>query len=85
MHFFQLDSLMGPPQDLLSPFLYVHNLYSNMVDKLRSHATVSWSFYMQNNNGQLVVVKSEPQFHTSRVQNDIDRIDRLLDDSMEDG
>ncbi len=53
---------------MLSPFLYVHNLYSNMVDKFSRHASVSWSFYMQNNNGNLVVVKSGPHVRTDTVK-----------------
>jgi len=77
--FLQHESLQPPSNDLLSPFLYVHNLYSNMIQKLSHQATVSWSFYMQNSNGQLVVVKSEPQIVRAS-----DGLDKLLGDVEDD-
>lgn len=45
----------------LSPLLYVHSMYSNMVDKLQNQFSVTWSFYAQSDNGRVVVVKSEPR------------------------
>ena len=56
-----MDQLFQPamsPADVFYPLLYVHNMYSNMVDKLTQTMTVRWSFYMQGDNGKLVVVKS---------------------------
>ena len=47
---------------MMYPLLYMHNMYSNMIDKVSEHMSVSWSFYMQDGTGRLVVVKSQPQF-----------------------
>ncbi|XP_064604640.1 transmembrane protein 59-like [Liolophura sinensis] len=53
------------PEDLdthfLYPLMYVHSFYSNMFDKVKEHMTVQWSLYMQQDNGQLVVVQSQPR------------------------
>jgi hypothetical protein len=54
--------LQDSPLDVVYPFLYVHNLYSNMIDKLSHHVSISWSYYMGSNNGQLIVMRSEPQY-----------------------
>ena len=55
------------------PLMYVHNMYSNMVDKLWQHMRVSWSFYMQADNGRLVVIRSQPQYYTEyTVLQDLD-------------
>lgn len=51
-------------QQNVYPLMYVHNMYSNMVDKLWQHMRVSWSFYMQADNGRLVVIRSQPQYLT---------------------
>lgn len=53
------------PQDepvvhVLYPLMYMHGIYSNMIDKVYRHMEVSWSFFMQADNGQLVVVRSQP-------------------------
>lgn len=45
---------------VLYPLLYMHGIYSNMIDKVYRHMEVSWSVFMQADNGQLVVVRSEP-------------------------
>ena len=66
-------------QQNLYPLLYVHNMYSNMVDKLWRHMRVSWSFYMQADNGRLVVIKSPPQYYTEY------NIIQDSDDSIDDG
>lgn len=59
------DTLLNVPQDeptvhVLYPLLYMHGIYSNMIDKVYRHMEVSWSVFMQADNGQLVVVRSEP-------------------------
>lgn len=46
----------------INPFMYVHNMYSNMVDKVWNGLSVRWSFYMRSGDGSVIVVKSEPQF-----------------------
>jgi len=56
-YFPEQHSLVG----MISPLLYMHNMYSNMIDKVSQHMSVSWSFYMQDGTGRLVVVKSQPQ------------------------
>ena len=51
------------PTDIFYPLLYVHNMYSNMFDKLTNTMSISWSFYMQGDNGKLIVIKSvSPRF-----------------------
>jgi hypothetical protein len=44
----------------MSPMLYVHDLYSNMINKFGSSFSSSWTFYMQMNNGKMVIVRSGP-------------------------
>ena len=43
----------------MQPFLYVHQLYSNMIDKVSEQVSVRWSFYMQSDGGKLVVLRAE--------------------------
>ncbi|CAL1540323.1 unnamed protein product [Lymnaea stagnalis] len=57
----------GMPR-MMYPFLYMHNMYSNMVDKVTHHMSVSWSFFMQDGSGRLVVIKSQPQVLDMDVQ-----------------
>ncbi|XP_046347204.1 transmembrane protein 59-like isoform X1 [Haliotis rufescens] len=59
----QLES-EEPSIHLLYPLMYVHSLYSNMIEKAYHSMTVSWSLYMEADNGKLVVIKSQPQFYT---------------------
>lgn len=47
---------------LVNPFLYVHNMYNNMVDKVWNGLSVRWSFYMKSEDGSVIVVRSEPHF-----------------------
>jgi len=37
-------------------------MYSNMVDKLFQQVSTSWSFYMANDDGSMVVVRSQPRY-----------------------
>uniref|UniRef100_A0A0B7BA29 Transmembrane protein 59 n=1 Tax=Arion vulgaris TaxID=1028688 RepID=A0A0B7BA29_9EUPU len=53
---------------MLYPLLYMHNMYSNVVDKFTSQMCVSWSFFMQDGAGRLVVVRSQPQIVDMDVQ-----------------
>ena len=46
---------------VISPLIYMHNMYSNMIDKVRQHMTVSMSFFLQDGNGRLIVIRSQPQ------------------------
>ncbi|KAK0052165.1 transmembrane protein 59 [Biomphalaria pfeifferi] len=65
---FDADFLTDGMPRMMYPFLYMHNLYSNMVDKVTHHMSVSWSFFMQDGSGRLVVVKSQPQVLDMDVQ-----------------
>ena len=56
------DSLEEANMHLLSPLSYMHGLYSNMLDKVYHRVSVSWSFYMQNDNGNVIIIQSQPQF-----------------------
>lgn len=42
----------------LQPYLYMHSLYSNMADKFSDQLTISWSYFVQADNG-LVIIRSE--------------------------
>ena len=53
---------------MMYPFLYMHNMYSNVVDKVAHQMSVSWSFFMQDGTGRLVVIKSQPQMVDMDVQ-----------------
>ncbi|GAB6025635.1 Transmembrane protein 59 [Chamberlinius hualienensis] len=55
---------------LLKPFMYVHSVYNNVMDRMLRVISVSWSFYMQQDNGQILLVQSEPEILTEFV--DID-------------
>lgn len=57
-----MDMFRPEPVDLsfMNPFLYVNSLYSNMINKLSNSVSVSWSYYTQNDNGKMVVVRSDP-------------------------
>lgn len=54
--------------NMMYPLMYMHNMYSNMAQKMAHHMSVSWSFYMQDGNGRLVVVQSQPQSMDVDVQ-----------------
>ena len=58
---------------MLYPLMYVHSLYSNMIDKAYQHMSVRWSFYMAAGDGKLVVIKSQPQVLTEFMdEQDVD-------------
>ncbi|XP_005107840.1 transmembrane protein 59 [Aplysia californica] len=69
----QMPSMEGGDPDqsiagMMYPLMYMHNVYSNMVDKVTQHMSVSWSFFMQDGTGRLVVIKSHPQVVDLDVQ-----------------
>lgn len=76
-----------PSIHLLYPFLYVHGLYSNMIDKVYKQISVSWSFYMQGDNGNLVVMRSKPKVYVDyRTYNgDEYRTSNYLETNIESG
>ncbi|CAH1774311.1 unnamed protein product, partial [Owenia fusiformis] len=86
----ELEALEEPSIHMLFPVMMVHDMYSNMVDKLRNQMTVSWSFYMQADDGKMIVMKSEPRFEFntgssildgSKTMNYIDTNLAVLDNS----
>ena len=67
-----MEQYYSQETSFLYPMLYVHNIYSNMVDKLQNHMSVSWSFYAQSDNGRLVVLKSEPKLYIDGVESPLE-------------
>ncbi|OWF42924.1 transmembrane protein 59-like [Mizuhopecten yessoensis] len=61
-----------PNIHVLYPLMYVHSLYSNMIDKVYSGMSISWSFYMQSDNGKVIVVRSEPQVYADLEGDELD-------------
>merc|ERR1712038_747528 len=52
------------PLSPVFPFLYAHDIFSNMFDKMTSQFSVrSWSLYTSNEDGQLVVIQSQPDIY----------------------
>ncbi|KAH3698293.1 transmembrane protein 59-like [Dreissena polymorpha] len=47
---------------LVDPFSYLHGVYSSMFNTIVSQATVSWTMYMSNSDGTVMVVKSPSQY-----------------------
>ncbi|XP_076440605.1 transmembrane protein 59-like [Babylonia areolata] len=45
---------------MLYPLMYMHSVYSNMLDKVYRHMEFSWSVFKQGDSGQIVVVRSQP-------------------------
>lgn len=52
---------------LLKPFMYVHNIYSSVVDHVARIVSITWALYMQPDNGDVLVVQSEPEILTEYV------------------
>ena len=46
----------------ISPFLYVHNFYSNMVDTVQVHFSMTWSFFIATEDGTMIVMRSPPHY-----------------------
>ena len=51
------DTALSP----MYPFLYAHDVFSNMFDKINHHISVSWSLYANQDDGKLIVIQSEPE------------------------
>uniref|UniRef100_A0A8C6E095 Transmembrane protein 59 n=1 Tax=Moschus moschiferus TaxID=68415 RepID=A0A8C6E095_MOSMO len=56
----QLMSLM-PKMHLLFPLTLVRSFWSDMVDSAQSFITSSWTFYLQADDGKIVIFQSEPE------------------------
>ncbi|ELK26747.1 Transmembrane protein 59 [Myotis davidii] len=56
----QLMSLM-PKMHLLFPLTLVRSFWSGMMDSAQSFITSSWTFYLQADDGKLVIFQSKPE------------------------
>ena len=56
------------------PFMYIHRLYSDMISNVVSRSSVSWSVYMRDDDGSVMVVKSAPRLEFVNVNRDFDDI-----------
>ncbi|KAL8561707.1 hypothetical protein ACOMHN_025991 [Nucella lapillus] len=45
---------------MLYPLMYMHSVYSHMLDRMYNHLEYSWSVFRQGDTGQIVVVRSQP-------------------------
>nr|KAG5703242.1 hypothetical protein BaRGS_034153 [Batillaria attramentaria] len=71
---------MEPVVHVLYPLLYMHSVYSNMIDKVYRHMEVTWSVFVQADNGQLVVMRSEPHVFMSSDVEDVSENLPWMDD-----
>ena len=60
------------------PFMYIHRLYSDMISNVISQSSVSWSVYMRDDDGSVMVVKSAPRLEFVSLNHDIE--DNFFDD-----
>lgn len=56
--------------DMMYPLMYVHSVYSSMLDRMYSGMSASWSVYA--NNQRIIIVKSQPQFFAQIDSTDTD-------------
>lgn len=56
--------------DMMYPLMYVHSIYSSMLDRMYSGMSTSWSVYA--NNQRIIIVKSQPQFFAQIDSTDTD-------------
>uniref|UniRef100_A0A4W2HKM4 Transmembrane protein 59 n=1 Tax=Bos indicus x Bos taurus TaxID=30522 RepID=A0A4W2HKM4_BOBOX len=56
----KLMSLM-PKMHLLFPLTLVRSFWSDMVDSAQSFITSSWTFYLQADDGKIVIFQSKPE------------------------
>ncbi|XP_035882032.1 transmembrane protein 59 isoform X2 [Phyllostomus discolor] len=60
----QLMSLM-PKMHLLFPLTLVRSFWSDMMDSAQSFITSSWTFYLQADDGKIVIFQSKPEIQYS--------------------
>ncbi|KAI0219560.1 hypothetical protein LSAT2_028914 [Lamellibrachia satsuma] len=78
------DASMYQSQNMY-PFLYVHSVYSNMIEKLMVHSNIYWSFYMQPASGQMVVIKYEPEIYIEQreiIMNDNGKTSSFIESNI---
>eukprot|EP00058_Branchiostoma_floridae_P017124 XP_002602612.1 hypothetical protein BRAFLDRAFT_81894 [Branchiostoma floridae] len=51
----------------LTPMMMVRNIYSDLLSRAQNYISVSWSLYMQSDNGKIIVLKSEPEVFVDRI------------------
>ncbi|KAI8509094.1 Transmembrane protein 59 [Branchiostoma belcheri] len=51
----------------LTPMMMVRNIYSDLLSRAQNYMSVSWSLYMQSDNGKIIVLKSEPEVFVDRI------------------
>ena len=66
-----------PTIHMMYPVMYVHNMYSHMVNKITHGMSISWSFYMQSENGRVIMVKSQPNMVNLGVDDGEDLYDGM--------
>ena len=54
----------------IHPITYMHQWYSNVFNNIMNQASVSWTMYMKDNDGSVVVVKSPKQFKVYELKGD---------------
>ena len=74
----QATEEIGPNIHLMYPFMYIHRLYSDMISNVISQSSVSWSVYMRDDDGSVMVVKSAPRLEFVSLNHDIE--DNFFDD-----
>ncbi|KAF6111958.1 transmembrane protein 59 [Phyllostomus discolor] len=57
-------SLM-PKMHLLFPLTLVRSFWSDMMDSAQSFITSSWTFYLQADDGKIVIFQSKPEIQYS--------------------
>lgn len=62
----------GPSIHLMYPLMYIHRMYSDMISNVISRSSVSWSVYMRDDDGSVMVVKSAPKLEFMNINGDID-------------
>ncbi|CAG5133506.1 unnamed protein product [Candidula unifasciata] len=67
----QLTDFSMPDMEVshaLYPLLFMHNMYSSMVDKMTDQMCVSWSFFVRDDQGHMMVIRSLPLAQDMDVQ-----------------
>ena len=63
---------MGPSIHIMYPVMYLHRIYSDMINQFVGQRFVSWSVYMRDDDGSVTVIKSAPTFEIVDINKDDD-------------
>ena len=55
-------SFQDAVSDAISPFRCLNSIYSDMMDSMKNHVSMTWSFFVSNDDGTVILVKSQPRF-----------------------